>query len=203
MDAAKAALSRLLAFNVSAAPRIQDSIYHLNDMLAQIFSKDSLSGTADRAILCFMSQVEAAEEFMLNYKENAAEAVEAPFAASYYSAARRSIKRIVREVDSFGGEPPGGISEEWWSEFGTVANEAFILLNVALALPATREVDVVILHDALDFIYNNTNNIDRKVDASFGKTLLCDCMGGEPLSAKRGFYGIIQTVHAYIYRYEP
>jgi hypothetical protein len=172
-------------------------------MLALIFSKESLSSTADRAILYFMSQVEAAEEFMLNYKENAAEAIEAPFAASYYSAARRSIKRIVREVDSFGGKPPGGIPKEWWSEFGTVANEAFTLLNAALELPATREVDVVILHYALDFIYNNTTDIDQKVDASFGKTLLHDCMGDEPLSAKSGFYGIIQTVHAYIYRYEP
>ncbi len=180
--------------------RMQQIVADCYELLEDGFTRSYLSGTADRALTYFSSQIDNLEEAADHLI-----AYESPNQTGYsiindYKIIHEHISNIKAEMATFGSTPPVGLAGTWWTALQN-SMEAALSITHAVLIEPPKNVCYV-LHNILNTISNATEYIpfykNVHIQSQFAISLLNDCIGEGALTISTGVYSYLETVRSHI-----
>jgi hypothetical protein len=180
--------------------RMQQVVVDCEELLEDAFNRPCLSGTADRALIYFSSQIDNLEEATEHLV-----AYESPNQTGYsiindYKIIHEYMTNIKEEMATFGSKPPAGLGGVWWTSLQNSVEAALSITHAVLIEPPKNLCYV--LHNLLNAVSNATEYIpfykNVHIQARFAISLLNDCIGEGALTIHTGVYSYLDTVRSHI-----
>ncbi len=180
--------------------RMQQIVADCVELMEDAFSRPCLSGTADRALIYFSSQIDNLEEATNNLV-----AYESPNQTGYsiinnYKVIHEHMTNIKDEMATFGSTPPVGLAGTWWIALQNSVEAALSITRAVLIEPPKNICYV--LHNLLNAISNATEYIpfykNVHIQSRFAISFLNDCIGEGALTVSTGVYSYLETVRSHI-----
>ncbi len=180
--------------------RMQQIVADCVELMEDAFNRPCLSGTADRALIYFSSQIDSLEEAADHLI-----AYESPNQTGYsiinnYKIIHEHMTNIKEEMATFGSTPPVGLVGTWWIALQNSVEAALSITRAVLIEPPKNVCYV--LHNILNAIANATEYIpfykNVHIQARFAVSLLNDCIGVGALTVDTGVYSYLETVRSHI-----